>query len=105
MKNVAIHTTTIYRDVSLTKIISHVGPIAWGHLISWYKQMYDVLLSIAGNYYSKFNKFTIYFWSKSVVVCDLELEIFLTVYNSRIIRIKVHVSRMGDVYRLDSSVP
>ena len=24
--------------------------LAWGHLISWYKQMYDVLLSAAGNY-------------------------------------------------------
>ena len=24
--------------------------LAWGHLISWYKQMYDVLLSIVGNY-------------------------------------------------------
>ena len=79
--------------------------LAWGHLNSWYKQMYDVLLSIAGNYYSKFSKFTIYFWSKSVVVCDLELEIFLTFYNSQIIRIKVNVSRMGDVYPLDSSVP
>ena len=65
--------------------------IAWGHLISWYKQMYDVLLSIAGKYNSEFNKFTtIYFWIKSVIVCDLELEIFLTFYNSRIIRIKVH---------------
>ena len=42
--------------------------------------------------------------SKSVVVCDLELEILLDFYNSRIIRIKVHVSRMGDVYPLDSSV-
>ena len=81
--------------------------IAWGHLISWYKQMYDVLLStgIAGNYYSKFNKLTIYFFSKSVVVCDFELEIFLPFYNSRIIRITVHVSRMVDVYRLDLSVP
>ena len=71
--------------------------ISWGH-----KQMYDVLLSIAGKYYSEFNKFTtIHFWIKSVVVCDLELEIFLTFYNSRIIRIKVHVSRMGDACRLD----
>ena len=24
--------------------------VAWGHLISWYKQMYDVLLATAGNY-------------------------------------------------------
>ena len=24
--------------------------VAWGHLISWYKQMYDVLHSVAGNY-------------------------------------------------------
>ena len=69
------------------------------------KQMYEVLLSIAGKYYSEFNKFTIYFWNKSVVVCEFELEIFLTFYNSRIIRIKVHVRRMGDVYPIDSSVP
>ena len=68
--------------------------IAWGHLISWYKQMYDVLLSTAGNYYSEFNKFTAYFGSKSVVVCDLKLDIFLIFYNSRIIRIKVLVSRI-----------
>ena len=69
------------------------------------QQMYDVSLIIARNYYSEFNKFTIYFWSKSVVVYNLELEIFFTFYNSRIIRIKVHVSRMGVVYPFDSSVP
>ena len=75
-----------------------------GHLTSWYKQMYDVLLSKAGKCYSECNKFTLYCWSKSVVVCELELENFLTFYNSRIIRIKVRVSKMGEVYPLDSSV-
>ena len=53
----------------------HFTFISWGQLISWYKQMYEVLLSKAGKYYSEFNKFTIYFWNKSVVVCDFELEI------------------------------
>ena len=77
--------------------------LAWRHLISWYKQMYDVLLSVAGNYIV--NKFPIYFWSKSVAVCDPELEIILIFHNIRIIRIRVHVSRMGDVYRLYFSVP
>ena len=51
----------IYCKLPLSRTIVMALYLAWGHLISWYKQMYDVLLSIAGNYYSKFNKFTIYF--------------------------------------------
>ena len=87
----------------LVIISNGIRYILWEHHISWYKQMYDVLLGVAGNYIV--NSINLYFWSKSVVVCDLELEIILTFHNSRIIEMTVHVSRMGDVYRLDLSVP
>ena len=70
--------------VGLSVILTGVVNVAWGHLISWYKQMHDVSLSVEGN--CVVNSINLLYISREKVLYFVTLKLSLHFITAELLR-------------------